>query len=213
MDTPLDSPVEKVNIICISPFEKERFPFRSPSAPHLRQVFAEQLAESEGRPLSRFTARSISPPVRFPGKVTAVVGMRRAGRTTFLHQLRSESVERSLRLRRSPYISFEDERLAVLGAGHLGLLVGEYHRRSPDSGRSTPAPGISTKSSLFANGKDSFEGAWTPGGPRSLSLVRLLRFYPARSAPRCAVGLGGSAPSIQLRGSTSAFKMTGSGPQ
>ena len=102
------------------------------------QVFAEQLAESERRPLPRFPARSVSLPVRFLGNVTAAVGMRRAGKTTFLQELRSESAERGLPLRRLPYISFEDERLAGLGAGHLGSLVGEYHRRSPDSGLSTP---------------------------------------------------------------------------
>ena len=68
----------------------------SPSDPHLRQVFAAQLAEFERRPLPRFTARSVSPPVRFPGKVTAAVGMRQEGRTTFLHQLHSKSVERGL---------------------------------------------------------------------------------------------------------------------
>ena len=101
------------------------------------QVFAEQLAESERRPLPRFPARSVSLPVRFPGNVTAAVGMRRAGKTTFLQKLRSESAEGGLPLRRLPYISFEDERLAGLGAGHLGSLVGEYHRRSPDSERRT----------------------------------------------------------------------------
>ncbi len=103
-----------------------------PSIPNLRRVFAEQLAESERRPLPSFTARSVSPPVRFPGKVTAVVGMRRAGKTTFLHQLRSESVERGVPLRRLPYVSFEDERLSGLVAGQLGLLLDEYYRRSQD---------------------------------------------------------------------------------
>ena len=109
-----------------------------PSLPHLRHVFAEQLAESERRLLPSFTARSVSPPVRFPGKVTAVVGMRRAGKTTFLHQLRSESIERGVPLRRLPYVSFEDERLSGLVAGQLGLLVDEYYRRSPDPDRGTP---------------------------------------------------------------------------
>ena len=109
-----------------------------PSLPRLRLLLAEQLAESERRPLPNFTARSVSPPVRFPGKVTAVVGMRRAGKTTFLHQLRSESVERGVPLRRLPYISFDDERLADLGATQLGLLVDEYYRRSPESDRGMP---------------------------------------------------------------------------
>ena len=64
--------------------------------------------------------------------------MRRAGKTTFLHQLRSESVERGVPLRRSPYISLDDERLAGLGAKQLGLLADEYYRRSPESDRGRP---------------------------------------------------------------------------
>lgn len=109
-----------------------------PPHPRLRHVFAEQLAESARRPLPSFTFRSVPPPVRFPGKVTAVVGMRRAGKTTFLHQLRSEAVERGVPLRRLPYISFEDERLAGIGADQLGLLVDEYYRQFLDFDSSTP---------------------------------------------------------------------------
>lgn len=109
-----------------------------PPHPRLRHVFAEQLAESACRPLPSFTSRSVPPPVRFPGKVTAVVGMRRAGKTTFLHQLRSEAVERGVPLRRLPYISFEDERLAGIGADQLGLLVDEYYRQFLDFDSSTP---------------------------------------------------------------------------
>ena len=71
--------------------------------------------------------------VRFPGKVTAVVGMRRAGKTTFLHQLRQEALDMGVARERTPYVSFEDERLADLEAVHLDLLVSEYARRFPDA--------------------------------------------------------------------------------
>ena len=60
-------------------------------------------------------------------------GMRRAGKTTFLHQLRRERIERGADRERAPYLSFEDERLAGLDASHLGALVNEYHRRFPGS--------------------------------------------------------------------------------
>ena len=59
--------------------------------------------------------------------------MRRAGKTTFLHQLRRERVERGAPRERLPYLSFEDERLAGLKASHLGALVNEYHRRFPNA--------------------------------------------------------------------------------
>ena len=70
--------------------------------------------------------------MRFPGKATAVVGMRRAGKTTFLHQLRDERIEQGVARQQLPYVSFEDERLANLEAADLDLLVSEYGREFAD---------------------------------------------------------------------------------
>lgn len=66
-----------------------------------------------------------------PGKATAVVGMRRSGKTTFLHQLRRERLERGIGRERLPYIGFEDERLEGISAADLTVLVDEYYRRYP----------------------------------------------------------------------------------
>lgn len=65
-----------------------------------------------------------------PGKVHAIIGMRRAGKTTFLKQLladrRADSPpERAL------YLSLDDDRLAGIEADQLGLLLEEYYRRYP----------------------------------------------------------------------------------
>ena len=97
----------------------------------LRQALVEQLADSLGKPLPSFTPRHVFGRTGLPGKATAVTGMRRAGKTTFLHQLRHERVEGGIPLDRLPFISFEDERLAGLEAGELGVLVDEYYRRVP----------------------------------------------------------------------------------
>ena len=106
--------------------------------PRLRQIFREQLADSVRKPLPRLTRRRVFGRVRFPGKVTAVVGMRRAGKTTFLHQLRRERIESGVARERLPCLSFEDERFADLEATHLDLLVSEYDREFPDAdGRAT----------------------------------------------------------------------------
>ena len=67
---------------------------------------------------------------RFPGKATAVVGMRRAGKTTFLHQLRHEFLTTGAAPSRAPYVSFEDERLTGLEGRHLDMLLDEYQRLS-----------------------------------------------------------------------------------
>lgn len=57
--------------------------------------------------------------------------MRRAGKTTYLHQLRRERIERGIARERLPYLNFEDEQLAGLAAVDLNLLLEEYYRRFP----------------------------------------------------------------------------------
>ena len=101
------------------------------SLPRLTRILGELLAASVRTPLPAHTRRRIFGPAELPGKATAIVGMRRAGKTTFLHQLRRERIERGAPRERLPYLSFEDERLAGLDASHLGVLVNEYHRRFP----------------------------------------------------------------------------------
>ena len=83
--------------------------------------------------LPTLTPRRVFGRVRFPGKATAVVGMRRSGKTTFLHQLRQERIEQGVPRQQLPYVSFEDERLADLDAAGLDLLVSEYGREFPDA--------------------------------------------------------------------------------
>lgn len=96
-----------------------------------RARLGEMLADSLAAPLPAATPRRVYGTVSLPGKATAVVGMRRAGKTTFLHQLRRERLERGVARERLPYTNFEDERLGGLEAGHLHLLVEEYYRRYP----------------------------------------------------------------------------------
>lgn len=104
---------------------------KNETAESFRSLLAEKLADSLAAPLPEATLRHVYGAVGLPGKATAVVGMRRAGKTTFLHQLRRERVERGIARERLPYINFEDERLAGLGAKHLHLLLEEYYRRYP----------------------------------------------------------------------------------
>lgn len=76
-----------------------------------------------------FTRREARLPA-LPGKAHAVIGMRRAGKTTFLQQLLAER-----RVSAPPeaaiYLSFDDDRLAGIGAEQLGFLLEEYYRRHP----------------------------------------------------------------------------------
>lgn len=65
-----------------------------------------------------------------PGKAHAVIGMRRAGKTTFLRQLVAER-RADLPPERAIYLSFDDDRLGGLGLEQLGFLLEEYYRRYP----------------------------------------------------------------------------------
>jgi len=96
-----------------------------------RSRLIEKLANSLTAPLPEATERRVFRRIAFPGKATAVVGMRRAGKTTFLHQIRRMLLGRGGPQERLPYINFEDERLAGLTANDLSILVEEYYRRFP----------------------------------------------------------------------------------
>jgi len=99
------------------------------AAIHARLI--EQLANSLSTPLPEATERRVYGRITFPGKATAVVGMRRSGKTTFLHQIRRSRLEEGVPQERLPHINFEDERLAGLTASDLSTLVEEYYRRFP----------------------------------------------------------------------------------
>jgi len=58
--------------------------------------------------------------------------MRRAGKTTFLHQLRRFYHEQGFPLERLPYINLEDDRLAGFDLSDFSLLIEEYYRRFPE---------------------------------------------------------------------------------
>lgn len=92
---------------------------------------AEKLAETLKAPLPSATPRRVHGLVSLPNKATAVVGMRRAGKTTFLHQLRRERLEKGVAQERLVYMNFEDEQLAGLQASHLNSLIEEYYRQFP----------------------------------------------------------------------------------
>jgi predicted AAA+ superfamily ATPase len=63
-------------------------------------------------------------------KAHAVIGMRRAGKTTFLRQIQSD-LRRELPPERAIYFSFDDDRIAGIGVDQLGYLLEEYYRRYP----------------------------------------------------------------------------------
>ncbi|RPJ08330.1 MAG: ATP-binding protein [Spirochaetaceae bacterium] len=94
-------------------------------------ILFEKLTDSLDSLPEKGTKRLVSGREAIPKKATAVIGMRRAGKTTYIHQVRHERLEKGTYVSRLPYINFEDERLAGMEAAGLARLVEEYYRRYP----------------------------------------------------------------------------------
>jgi len=89
------------------------------------------LADAEEQPWHGGTARDARLPW-LSGKVDAVVGMRRVGKTWFLQQTLAQRVEEGAARASTVYVNFEDERLWQLEAQQLGLFVDIFYRRHPE---------------------------------------------------------------------------------
>jgi predicted AAA+ superfamily ATPase len=99
----------------------------------IADVLSEKLALSLRGPIPQATLRTMPPGLlAFPGKATAIIGMRRAGKTTLLHQLRQQYLDRGYPREQLPFINFEDERLVGMEASDLHLLLDEYYRAYPN---------------------------------------------------------------------------------
>ena len=94
------------------------------------QVIREKLLTAVETAPPRLTRREATWPA-IPGKAVAVIGMRRAGKTSFLHQCRSDLLEAGRAPNRLLYFNFEDERLAGLAATDLHLLPDTHLRLFP----------------------------------------------------------------------------------
>ena len=97
----------------------------------LQSILFEKLNEELAtRALQQLTRRDAELPA-VPGKVHAVTGMRRAGKTCFLRQLQARQ-RRELSPERAIFFSFDDDRLASLTLDQLDLLIEEFYRRYPE---------------------------------------------------------------------------------
>jgi predicted AAA+ superfamily ATPase len=94
-------------------------------------IVREKILSSLERPAPALTPRDVVRP-RVPGKALAVIGMRRAGKTTFLHQVRREMLAAGRSPHRLVYFGFEDERLADLAARDLGIVTDTWQRLFPE---------------------------------------------------------------------------------
>ncbi len=96
----------------------------------IRNAIREKLGDAVSRPFPAFTPREADT-AALPGKARAVIGMRRAGKTTFLQQCLAARHHAGVPRERLVYFNFEDERLDGLQAADLGVLLDEFYRSFP----------------------------------------------------------------------------------
>jgi hypothetical protein len=95
-----------------------------------RKALRERLGEALAQEFPERTRREVRLP-GIPGKVHAVVGLRRAGKTTFLRQCLRERLAAGAPRESLLHVDFGDERLAGMTAPDLGDLVEEYFTLCP----------------------------------------------------------------------------------
>ncbi len=95
-----------------------------------RAIFRQKILDTQAAPLPALTRRDVWLPA-VPGKALAVIGMRRAGKTSFLWQLLAQRHAQGMPRQGLLYFSFEDERLAGLQGSDLDMLLDEYYRLHP----------------------------------------------------------------------------------
>jgi uncharacterized protein len=89
-----------------------------------------KLAEALGAPTPILTRRDVRVP-GIPGKPLAVIGVRRGGKTSFLHQQRAQRIGHGRPMESQLMLGLEDERLVGMTAMDLGWLLDEHARQFP----------------------------------------------------------------------------------
>ena len=98
----------------------------------IQPVVQEKILTAVEAGLPELTRREARVPA-IAGKAMVVIGMRRAGKTSFLHQRRSDLIAEGRSPQRLVYFNFEDERLAGLDASQLALIPESHLRLFPES--------------------------------------------------------------------------------
>lgn len=95
-----------------------------------RPIVRQKIIDSQATALPVLTRRDTWLPV-VKNKAIAVIGMRRAGKTSFLWQILADRHATGMARDGLLYFSFDDERLAGMTVQDLELLVDEFYRLHP----------------------------------------------------------------------------------
>lgn len=97
----------------------------------MNDIITQKIVDSIESPLPIFTERDIFIPNVPAKKAYAVIGMRRAGKTTFLWQILSNALKAGIPREALLYFNFEDDRLMPMSTVDLTFLLEEYYRLYP----------------------------------------------------------------------------------
>ncbi|HED19683.1 MAG TPA: ATP-binding protein [Gammaproteobacteria bacterium] len=89
------------------------------------------IADFHERPLPTPTHREAELPA-LSGKIDAIIGMRRTGKTWFLFQTMQHYLEQGIPKQAMLYVNFDDERLLPMMAAELGQIIDTYYRMFPE---------------------------------------------------------------------------------
>lgn len=95
------------------------------------QIIQDKVLASAEAALPELTRRDTALP-SVKNKAIAVIGMRRAGKTSYLYQCRADLVAAGRTPSRLIYFNFEDERLSGFGANQLHLIPDNHLRLFPE---------------------------------------------------------------------------------
>lgn len=98
---------------------------------YIRSVISQKIVDAQVAPIPTLTRRDVWLPA-VKNKATAVIGMRRAGKTSLLWQILSERYAIGTEREGLLYFSFEDERLVGMQTHDLHLILEEYYRLNPE---------------------------------------------------------------------------------
>ena len=98
----------------------------------MKEIIQQKIADSIRADGPILTQRTSVHVPNIPGKAFAVIGMRRAGKTSFLWQKINEFRSAGISPERLVYFNFEDERLGEMNVQDLSLVVEDYYRLYPE---------------------------------------------------------------------------------
>lgn len=96
-----------------------------------RVIIRQKIIDMQAQVLPVLTRRKLWQP-SLPDKALAIIGIRRAGKTSYMWQLLADYLEQGTPREALLYFSFEDERLLGMTVQDLELILEEYYRLNPE---------------------------------------------------------------------------------